>query len=170
MPHGRDLPRVSLTIDLLRHGLSRPAGPGGDRLRELSPEGVSDLTALARRLADEDWAPGRIFASPYQRALQTAFLVARGASVAAAVEPLPALEPENEPEAVLAALAGLGVTAGHALLVGHQPLLGLLVGHLTGTGHSLAAGALVRIECPEGAARGAGRVVRVIAPGETGGP
>jgi phosphohistidine phosphatase SixA len=166
MLRGRDLPRMSLTLDLLRHGLSSPCGPGGDRLRELSEQGVSDLEALARTLASEDWAPGRIFASPYRRALQTASLVARGASAAAAVEPLPALEPENEPEAVLDALAGLGVTAGHALLVGHQPLLGLLVGHLTGTGHSLAAGTLVRVECPEGAGRGAGRVVRILAPGE----
>jgi phosphohistidine phosphatase len=156
---------MSLTIDLLRHGLSLPAGPGGDRLRELSPEGVSDLTVLAGRLAGEGWAPGRILSSPYLRALQTARIVAQGAGVAA-VEPLTALEPEGEPEGVIEALAGLGIAGGHVLLVGHQPLLGLLVGHLTGTGRSLAAGTLVRVECAEGPRRHGGRVVQVLAPGE----
>jgi len=159
---------MGLTLDLLRHGLSLPAGPGGDRLRELSEQGVGDLEALAERLAAERWAPARILSSPYRRALQTAFLVAKGASVAAAVEPLPALEPEREAQDVLEALAGLDVREGHVLLVGHQPLLGLLVGHLTGTERGLAAGTLVRVECADGARRGAGRVARVIAPGETG--
>ena len=159
---------MSLTLDLLRHGLSRPAGPGGDRLRELSPEGVGDLTALAKRLAGEGWAPGRILSSPYLRALQTATIVARGAGAAATVEPLGALEPEGEPEGVIEALAGLGIAGGHVLLVGHQPLLGLLVGHLTGVGRSLAAGTLVRVECAEGPKRSGGRILCVLAPGEDG--
>ena len=159
---------MGLVLDLLRHGLSSPAGSGGDRLRELSEQGVEDLRALAERLAAERWAPARILSSPYRRALQTAMLVAKGAAAAAAVEPLPELEPEREPEGVLEALAGLDVREGHVLLVGHQPLLGLLVGHLTGTERGLAAGTLVRVECAGGAARNAGRVTRVFAPGDSG--
>jgi phosphohistidine phosphatase len=157
---------MALILDLLRHGLSHPAGPDGDRARGLSPVGMSDLAALARRLADERWAPGRILSSPYRRALDTAGIVARGAAAAVAVEPLAALEPEGEPEAVLEALAGLGIGEGHVLLVGHQPLLGLLVGHLTGVGRGLAAGALVRVECADGPKRRGGRILSIMAPGE----
>jgi phosphohistidine phosphatase len=135
-------------------------------VRELSPEGVSDLTALAGRLAGEGWAPGRILSSPYLRALQTATIVARGAGAAAVVEPLAALEPEGEPEGVLEALAGLGIAGGHVLLVGHQPLLGLLVGHLTGVGRSLAAGTLIRVECADGPQRRGGCIAHVYAHGE----
>jgi phosphohistidine phosphatase len=159
---------MGLTLDLLRHGLSRPAGPGGDRLRELSPEGVSDLTALAGRLAGEGWAPGRIFSSPYMRALQSANIVARGAGVTAAVEPFLALEPEREPEGVLGALAALGVTGGHVLLVGHQPLIGLLAGYLTGATRGIGTGTLVRVECADGPRRRGGRITRVLAPGDPG--
>lgn len=159
---------MGLTLDLLRHGHASPAGSGGDRLRELSTEGVEAITALARLLAEESWAPARVLSSPYVRALQTAHIVARAAAAPAAVEPWPALEPEREPGQVLAALADLGVTSGHALLVGHQPLLGLLVAHLTGTERGLAAGTLVRVECAAGAARDGGRVVRVITPEEHG--
>jgi len=157
---------MGLVLDLLRHGLSLPAGPDGDRARELSEQGVSDLTALAGRLAGEGWQPGRIFASPYRRALASATIVSRGTTVA--VEPLAALEPERDPGGVLEALAGLGADSGHVLLVGHQPLLGLLVGRLTGADRSLAAGTLIRVECATGPA-GGGRVVRVMAPGENAG-
>jgi phosphohistidine phosphatase len=159
---------MALTLDLLRHGLSNPVGAGGDRARTLSPEGASDLVTLARRLAGEDWAPDRILSSPYRRAMETAGIVAQGAAAAVAVEPLAALEPEGEPERVLEALAGLGTVEGHVVLVGHQPLLGLLVGHLTGAARSLAAGMLVRVECDGGPARGGGRVVRILAPGGDG--
>jgi phosphohistidine phosphatase len=156
---------MGLVLDLLRHGLSVPAGPGGDRLRELSEQGTSDLAALGRHLAGESWRPDRILASPYRRTLASAMLVTRTADVTVPIEPLAALEPERDPEAILTVLAALRPTDGHVLLVGHQPLLGLLVGRLTGTGRSLAAGTMLRLECAGAADRG-GRVVRVLAPGE----
>lgn len=159
---------MGLTLDLLRHGLSQPAGPNGDRLRELAPAGIEALAVLAGRLAAEGWAPARIFSSPYLRALQTARIVARGADVAAPVEPLTALEPEREPEGVLGALAALGVTGGHVLLVGHQPLVGLLAGYLTGATCGIGTGTLVRVECADGPRRRGGRITRVLAPGDPG--
>jgi len=164
----REVPRTMLTLDLLRHGQASPAGAGGDRLRELSPAGLEAITALARRLAGEGWAPGRILASPYRRTLQTAVIVGRSAARAVPVEALPELEPERAPEDVLEALAARGVTGGHVLLVGHQPLLGLLLAHLVGTERGLAPGTLVRVECADGARRGGGRVMKVFAPGEAG--
>jgi phosphohistidine phosphatase len=155
---------VTLVLDLLRHGQALPAGPDGDRQRALAPAGTRALEALAAHLGREGWRPDRIFTSPCLRARQTAGIVAGAASPAVLVEPLRALESEREPTEVLEALARHGVAAGHVLLVGHQPLLGLLVGHLTGAGRGLAPGMLVRVQCPEGPRPGACRVTLALAP------
>ena len=151
-------------LDLLRHGQALPAGPAGDRQRALSPAGVSGLESLAAHLAREAWRPDRVFSSPYLRALQSAGIVAGAAAPAVAVETLRALEPEREPSEVLDALVRHGVTAGHVLVVGHQPLLGLLVGHLTGVEQGLSPGMLVRVHCPQGMDQGSGRVTLTLAP------
>jgi phosphohistidine phosphatase len=155
---------VTLILDILRHGQALPAGPDGDRLRALAPAGTRALEALAAHLAREAWRPDRVFTSPYLRARQTAGIVAGAALPALQVEPLRALESEREPTEVLEALARHGAVAGHVLLVGHQPLLGLLVGHLTGAERGLAPGALVRVHCPRGLRPGTGRVTLTLAP------
>ena len=68
-----------------------------------------------------------------------------------------ALRPDREPEDVLAALAEAGVTGGHTVLVGHQPLLGVLAASLTGqAAPALAPGGLVRIEFGGPPAMGSG--------------
>jgi phosphohistidine phosphatase len=155
---------MTLVLDLLRHGQALPAGPDGDRQRALAPAGVRGLEALAARLAREAWRPDRIFASPYLRARQTAEIVSRAAVPAVQVEPLRALESEREPAEVLEALARHGVAAGHVVLVGHQPLLGLLVGHLAGAERGLAPGTLVRVRCPHGPLPGTGSITLALAP------
>jgi phosphohistidine phosphatase len=155
---------VTLVLDLLRHGQALPAGPEGDRQRALAPVGARGLAALAARLAREAWRPDRVFTSPFLRARQTAGIVAGAALQAVPLEPLRALESEREPSEVLEALARHGVTAGHVLLVGHQPLLGLLVGHLTGAERGLSPGTLVRVHCPQGARPGSCRVTLTLAP------
>jgi phosphohistidine phosphatase len=159
---------VAIVLDILRHGLALPAGPGGDRQRRLSPEGVCRLTALAARLASEGWRPARIFSSPLARAVDSAEVLARATADSPVIETMGALEPDAEPEEVLDALAGCGVTTGHVLLVGHQPLLGRLVGHLAGAETPLSPGMLLRIRCPFGLGRGAGEVVLALPPEEAG--
>jgi phosphohistidine phosphatase len=152
------------TLDLLRHGLALPAGASGDRQRVLSPTGVQGLEALRAHLAREAWRPDRILSSPYARARQSAGIVAGAATPPVAVEILRALEPEHEPSEVLEALARLGITAGHVLVVGHQPLLGLLARHLTGLEQGFSPGTLVRVDCPQGLGQGSGRVVLTLDP------
>ena len=71
---------------------------------------------------------------------------------------------ETEPSTLLDALAALEVTAGHALLVGHQPQLGRLAGYLTGVDRAVAAGELMRVELPVAAAKGAGALVLSLRP------
>jgi phosphohistidine phosphatase len=155
---------VAIVLDLLRHGQALPAGAAGDRQRALSPAGVRGLESLAAHLAREAWRPDRAFSSPYARALQSAGIVAGAAAPTIAIETLRALEPEREPSQVLDALARHGVTVGHILVVGHQPLLGQLVGYLTGVEHGLSPGLLVRIHCPRGLGRGSGRIMLTLAP------
>jgi phosphohistidine phosphatase len=150
---------MALTLDLLRHGLALPAGEAGDHQRGLSPAGIRGIESLLTHLAREAWRPDRIFSSPYARARQSAGIVAGATVPPVAVEILRDLEPERESTEVLDALAHRGVTTGHVLVVGHQPLLGLLVGHLTGAEKGFSPGMLVRVHCPQGPDRGAGRIV-----------
>jgi phosphohistidine phosphatase len=156
---------MGLTLDLLRHGRALPAGPSGDRERALSPEGVRGLASLAAHLARGGWHPDRVFSSPYARAQHSARIVAAAAVAPVPIEILSALEPEREPAEVLEALVRHGVTAGHVLVVGHQPLLGRLVGYLTGIEQGLSTGALVRVHCPRGTDPGSGRITPTGDPG-----
>jgi phosphohistidine phosphatase len=155
---------MALTLDLLRHGLALPAGAGGDRQRALSPAGVRGLESLAAYFVREPWHPDRIFSSPYARAQQSAGIVAGATARPVPVETLHDLEPERESSDVLDALDRLGIAAGHILMVGHQPLLGLLVRRLTGCEKGFSPGTLVRVHCPQGTGRGSGRIVLALEP------
>ena len=157
---------MPLVLDLLRHGAALPADHGGDDARPLSARGRTDLERLAAHLARMGWRPDRAFASPLLRARESAVIALREAAPDLAAAPMPALRPESDPAAVLEALAAAGCTRGHVLLVGHQPLLGLLGGVLAG-GPSLAfpPGSLARIEFNGPLAAGAGTVGWKLAPG-----
>jgi phosphohistidine phosphatase len=159
---------MALTLDLLRHGLALPTGAAGDRQRVLSPAGVRDIESLVAHLAREGWRPDRIFSSPYARARQSAGIVAGAAVPPVAVETLHDLEPERESSEVLEALTRLGIASGHILMVGHQPLLGLLVRRLTGCERAFSPGMLVRVHCPQGPGPGNGRIVLTLEPEDLG--
>jgi len=138
---------VPFVLDLLRHGAAHPAAEGGDGARPLSPRGMADLAALASRLAGLGWRPDRAFASPLRRAHDSAVIALREAAPGLVVESLDALRPDGDPAGVLAALLSANATTGHVLLVGHQPLLGLLAAYLDGsTPPGFTPGSLVRIE------------------------
>jgi len=141
---------VPLILELLRHGEAFTHSEGGDAERALTPRGEDDARGLACQLAEEDWSPDRVFASPYARAQRTARLVLVDAGSTAAIESLDELTPDRDPEEVLEALSAAGVDHGRILLVGHQPLLGRLAGYLTGISTGLSTCELVRIECPDG--------------------
>lgn len=112
------------------------------------------------------WRPNRAFTSPLLRARDSAFIALSGTTPAVTPEVMDALRPECDPSAVLEALAARGSIDGHVLLVGHQPLLGLLGGLLTGgPAPGFAPGCLVRIEFPGTLAAGAGAPGLRLAPG-----
>src|SRR6266704_541474 len=76
------------------------------------------------------------------------------------------LGPDSSPLQVLDALRRTGVAEHHALLIGHQPLLGQVAALLANAEASFAPGSLVRIEFTAGPAMGAGRIARTLHPRE----
>lgn len=150
----------------MRHGHALPAADDDDAGRRLSPRGCEDLERLARRLKDIGWHPDRAFASPLSRARDSAQIVLRGAAPDVTLELLEALRPESHPAEVLAALSAAGATAGHLLLIGHQPLMGLFAGWLTGGAPpAFPAGSLQRIEVAGLLAPGSGVAGLRLVPG-----
>ena len=117
-----------------------------DPLRHLTLPGRQQARALGDRLRWHDCAPTHVWSSPLVRAVQTAELVAGNLHVEAAVHVLPALAPDADPHAVVAALAALPADA-IVILVGHEPGLSavgtLLIGQPTLAG--LARAEAVRI-------------------------
>jgi len=148
---------VPLVLDLLRHGDALPAADGGDEARRLSPRGQRDLERLALHLAGLRWRPERAFTSPLVRARDSARIVLHRAAPNLAPTVMDALRPEGEPAGVVDALAEAGLTQGHILLVGHQPMLGELARSLAGgEAPGFAPGDLVRVEFTGDLAAGAG--------------
>jgi phosphohistidine phosphatase len=155
-----------IVLDLLRHGLALPGSPAGDHDRPLTPAGRLALERLGARLEREGTRHDRVLASPLKRAAESADVVLGAFAAHPPIEMLDDLAPEATPTGLLEALRELGVADGHALLVGHQPLLGQLAFLLTGTEAAFAPGTLVRIECPRGPVAGSCRILRVLHPGE----
>ena len=154
-----------LVLDLLRHGQALLGSPTGDHGRPLAPGGRLALEQLGARLAREGTRYDRVLASPLKRATESAVTVLGAFPTHAPVETFDALAPDSSPTALLGALRELGAADGHALLVGHQPLLGQLALLLTGAETAFAPGSLVRIECPRGPVAGSGRILLALHPG-----
>ena len=154
---------MPLRLDLLRHGEALPAQADGDAARPLSESGRRSVARIAAEYSRRNWRPDHLFASPLRRAQETAAIVAR-AVPGLAIETLEELDPGGLPAEVVAALAAHPL-GGHAVLVGHQPLLGGLAAYLTGDPHpELAPGALATLEIAQVPARGSGRLLGILDP------
>ena len=103
-----------------------------DPHRHLTAAGRQQARGLGDRLRWHDCFPTHIWSSPLVRAIQTAELVTASLQCELAVEAIPALAPDENPRAVIAALTALPADA-IALVVGHEPGLSaigaLLIGH-----------------------------------------
>lgn len=149
---------MPLVIDLLRHGAAEPSHALGDFHRSLTPDGERGVRDVARQIVERSGPPHRAFASPWRRAWQTATLVLAAWGEGIPIEPLPELEPDRDPVAVLEAVRTLGLDDGRILLVGHQPQMGLLTTLLVGSEAPFSPGTLIRFECPPGTLRPARRL------------
>lgn len=102
-----------------------------DPHRHLTATGRRQARAIGDRLRWHDCTPTQIWSSPLVRAIQTAELVAAGLGSDTAVETLPSLAPDDNPRAVVAALAQLPADAV-VILVGHEPGLSAVGALLVG--------------------------------------
>lgn len=154
---------MPVRLDLLRHGEAQPAAAQGDPARELTPHGAAGMRALGMRLRGRGWQPQRVLVSTYFRTWQTAALVLEGL----AVEPeiVDELVPERGPAEAAIALAARLEGTSHAMLVGHQPLLGQLLEWWTGASGPFSAGEFVAVEFAATLDRHSGRVIERISPG-----
>ena len=104
------------------------APSGRDADRSLTPEGVERAKTVAQGLKRLEPEIDSVMTSPYRRARETAAPAARALRLEKAMRETSALEPTADPEDILEELRAAGVRG--ALLVGHQPHLGLLISRL----------------------------------------
>lgn len=120
-----------MRLYLMRHGRaeSRADWTAPDAGRPLTDEGRARTASAARGLASLEVAPAVVLTSPFERARETAAIVA--AALGMPLELEPALEPGAD-LAALAALLAAHTGAAGLLVVGHEPDLSTLVGELIG--------------------------------------
>lgn len=118
-----------MEIWLLRHAVAEDRSTSGrDADRTLTEDGHRRARGLARGLAALEPGIALILCSPYARARQTAEPVARALKLSSSLRETRALEPERDPDDVLAEVRSEGVES--VLLVGHEPHMGALLGRL----------------------------------------
>src|SRR5262245_13097298 len=114
---------------LLRHAVAEDRSASGrDEDRELTPDGAKRARAVARGLAAMEPGITVVITSPYRRARQTAEPAAEALGLSKKLRESRALEPDREPDEILAEVAAEDAKA--VLLVGHMPHLGALLGQL----------------------------------------
>ncbi len=145
-------------LDLIRHAHALPASPEGDAGRELSTEGIAAARTLARSLRVTGWSPDVVFTSPLTRARQTAAHLVAEQKITIAVEILDDLISEDDASSVWAAIAAAAQEREYVVVVGHQPMLGLLIDLLTGQSVAVAPCSLHAVEFNERSGSG-GRIV-----------
>ena len=144
-------------LALVRHGLASGQGPEAPLL----PEGVEQLCRLGELLDSQGWRANAVFTSPYQRARESAEVLARILAPGAETHALDELKPEVEPDAALEAVLRTAPLASPVLIVSHLPLVARLAEALVDEDLSFSPATLVEI-VRDG--DGASRLLRRIGP------
>jgi phosphohistidine phosphatase len=118
-----------MEIWLLRHAAAEDRSSSGrDADRTLTEDGHKRARDVARGLAALEPGIELVLTSPFARARQTAEPVARALKLSGSMRETSSLEPDRDPEEILAEVREEKVEA--VLLVGHEPHLGALLGRL----------------------------------------
>jgi phosphohistidine phosphatase len=134
-----------MNLYFMRHGIAADRADGGagsgDRERPLTPKGIKRMHKAAKGLIALSLSFDRILTSPFERARQTAKIVAQALQLEDRVEEIEQLSPDQSVQDLLAALVAY---AGQKeiLLVGHEPLLSSTISFLL----SGKAGAEIRLK------------------------
>ncbi|EJM02154.1 phosphohistidine phosphatase SixA [Pseudomonas sp. GM102] len=115
---------------VLRHGEAEPHGTRPDSERTLTAHGREEVLRAAAYLMGKPLTA--IYASPYQRAQETAEIVRAALNFAPEIRTVDWLTPDTDPDKVAEQL----VSVSDVLLVSHNPLVGNLLSYLQhGAGH-----------------------------------
>ncbi|PAU53285.1 phosphohistidine phosphatase SixA [Pseudomonas sp. PICF141] len=115
---------------VLRHGEAEPHGTRPDSERTLTIKGREEVLRAAAYLMGKPLTA--IYASPYQRAQETAEIVRAALNFAPEIRTVDWLTPDTDPDKVAEQL----VSVSDVLLVSHNPLVGNLLSYLQhGAGH-----------------------------------
>jgi phosphohistidine phosphatase len=123
-----------VSLFVLRHGIAVQRGDSNyplDSDRPLTAKGVKRMRKIAYGMRRLRVGFDVVLSSPYRRALETAFVVAREYQAGETVQTASALKAEVLPEEVIRTLLENFSTCRRMLLVGHEPQLSALVSTLT---------------------------------------
>ncbi len=122
-----------MNLYFMRHGIAVERGESGhrsdDRNRQLTPKGIKRINKEAKGLVALSLSFDRILTSPFERARQTAKIVAQTLQIEDRLEEIPQLGADQSVQELLSGLAGYA-TDKEILLVGHEPLLSKTVSFL----------------------------------------
>ncbi|MCS6966313.1 MAG: histidine phosphatase family protein [Candidatus Kapabacteria bacterium] len=140
-----------MLLCFMRHAHAE-AGTGiGDPVRQLSPQGRAQLQQLLPLVRALQVRPDWIISSPYQRALQTAQIVAEGLGYTRDIISDISLSPTGSTVGLQALLIAF-VRCEQLLLVGHAPSMPTWIRELCGASQfrlSFSPGAICCVELPE---------------------
>lgn len=121
-----------MQIYVLRHGIAEESAPGGrDADRSLIEDGRRKLREVLRLASNANVLPGLILTSPYLRAVQTAEVAADALGYKDILLQTDVLIPSSRPENAWDEIR-LHQGVQQLMLVGHEPLLGMLIAYLLG--------------------------------------
>lgn len=138
-----------MQVYLLRHGIAEEARVGkGDADRALTPEGRRKLRETLRVASHAQIKPSLILTSPLLRAVETAEIARDVLRYTGDILRTKALIPNARPEQVWDEIR-VHQTESELLLVGHEPLFGLLSAYLLGAPDvqlDFKKGAILRVD------------------------
>ncbi len=120
-----------MELFILRHGHAVAEAPK-DSLRELSPDGRSEVQTIVERNKEKLSNIETLVVSPYLRAQQTAQIVLNVLGDIPKVDS-PLFTPGGNPKSAIDSLHQMySENCSSIMVVGHQPLLGILLDDLCG--------------------------------------
>lgn len=138
-----------MELFILRHGHAESEA-ASDKVRELSPAGELEVKRMLQSYGEALNNVGQLLVSPYVRAQQTAKIVNESIDQAN-LQTCDFLVPSASPLGAIEKVGEMIEKAGSPvyMLIGHQPLLGVLLDQLCGLEpgkHRLATASLASIE------------------------
>jgi phosphohistidine phosphatase len=158
-----------MKLYFVRHGKAVEAGDPeypDDTCRPLIPQGIDELKATGRALAERDIEPAVIWTSPLVRARETAEILAKKLSMEKRVVASDLLRPGFDLDK-LARLVQSRPDAKSAMVVGHEPDFSTVIGRLIapqGATLRMAKGSVALVELEPPIRSGSAELIWLVPP------